>query len=134
MNHPMARHTNIAIVGLVLACLLSPTTGSADSEECGPKACVSGAKWASGEALSDKQRDRERKRNKKRKSAQLTVQTNDRRGSLFLDGVWVAPVPALYVPVKPGKHDIEVRDGEAQLVRGVLTIPNKGGDVTVRVF
>ena len=125
-----------ALLGALLLGLAAPSTGAgaAAAEECGPRACVAGAKWSSGEALSDKDRERERKRNAKRKNAQLTVQTNNRRGSLFIDGVWAAPVPALYLPITAGKHDIEVRDGEAVLVRGVLSVGQKGGDVTVRVF
>lgn len=131
----MERSTRLCLwtSACVLAGLVARPAPAA-GEECGPKACVTGAKWASGEQLDDGERARERKRNSKRKAAQLTVQTNDRRGSLFVDGVWVAPVPALYVPITPGKHDIEVRDGEAVLARGVLTVASKGGDVTVRVF
>jgi hypothetical protein len=119
---------------VVFACVLLGAGNVSAAEECGPQACVEGAKWASGEQLDEREREREAKRNRKRKDAQLTVQVNSRRGSLFVDGVWVAPVPALYVPIKPGKHDIEVRDGEQVLARGVLTIPKKGGEVTIRVF
>ena len=53
---------------------------------------------------------------------------------MFVDGVWIAPAPVLYVPIKPGKHDLEVRDGQTIRVRGVLSIGSKGGDVSVRVF
>lgn len=112
---------------------LAPTSVYA-GEECGPNACVSGADWASGEQLDDSARAREAKRNRKNKDAQLSVQVAAGRGSVFIDGVWIAPVPALYVPIKPGKHDLEVRDGERVLARGVLTIPKKGGEVSVRVF
>ena len=123
-----------ALLGLALLGLALPSTGAAASEECGPNACVAGAKWASGEVLTDKERERERKRGGKSNSAHLTVQTNDKRGSLFIDGIWAAPVPALYVPLAAGKHDIEVRDGQTVLARGVLTIGKNGGDVTVRVL
>jgi alkylation response protein AidB-like acyl-CoA dehydrogenase len=59
---------------------------------------------------------------------------NGGRGSVFVDGVFIAIAPALYVPIKPGKHDIEIRDGERVRARGVLTIPNNASDVVVRVF
>lgn len=52
---------------------------------------------------------------------------------MFLDGVWIAVAPINYVPLKPGKHDLEIRDGERVLARGVLEIGKKGGDVTIRV-
>lgn len=118
---------------LALACMLASPPAKA-AEACGPTACVTGAGWSTEEQLDDETRKREAKRNRKRKDAQLTVQINGGRGSLFVDGVFVASVPALYVPIKPGKHDIEVRDGERVRARGVLTIPNNAGDVVVRVF
>lgn len=116
-----------------LACMLASTPAKA-AEECGPTACVTGAGWSTDEQLDDTARKREAKKNKKRKDAQLTVQINGGRGSLFVDGVFIAIAPALYVPIKPGKHDIEIRDGDRVRARGVLTIPNNAGDVIVRVF
>jgi hypothetical protein len=123
-------------LALALACMLAlPSVEAvAAEEECGPTACVSGAGWSTEEQLDDAARKREAKRNRKRKDAQLTVQINGGRGSVFVDGVFIAVAPALYVPIKPGKHDIEVRDGEQVRARGVLTIPSNGGDVTMRVF
>jgi hypothetical protein len=118
---------------LTLACALVPTPAHA-AEECGPNACITGAGWASGEQLDDNTRSKEAKRNRNSKDAQLTVQLNNGRGSLFIDGVWIAPLPALYVPIKPGKHDLEVRNGEQVLARGVLTIPKNTKEVSVRIF
>lgn len=121
-------------LALALACMLAQAPVEAAEEECGPTACVSGAGWSTEDQLDDATRKREAKRNRKRKDAQLTVQVNGGRGSVFVDGVFVAIAPALYVPIKPGKHDIEVRDGERVRARGVLTIPNNASDVIVRVF
>ena len=127
-----AKH--VIVVALALGFVLASTHASALAEECGPQACVSGASWMSGEQLDDATRKKEAKKNKKKKDAQLTVQINGGRGSVFVDGVWVAPAPALYVPIKPGKHDLEVRDGQDVRARGVLNVPGSGGDVIVRVF
>jgi hypothetical protein len=129
----MRMHDSLAL-GLALACLLASSPAEADEEECGPTACVTGAAWSSDAQLDDAARKREGKKNRKRKDAQLTVQINGGRGSVFVDGVFVAVAPALYVPIKPGKHDIEIRDGERVRARGVLTIPNNASDVVVRVF
>jgi hypothetical protein len=121
--------------GLVLGLGLTASPNAAAlAEECGPRACVSGAGWMVDEQLDDATRKKEAKKHRKRKDAQLTVQINGGRGSVFVDGVWIAPAPALYVPIKPGKHDLEVRDGPEVRVRGVLDIPTSGGDVIVRVF
>lgn len=118
---------------LALACMLASQPAEA-AEECGPTACVSGAGWATDEQLDDAARKKEAKKNKKKKDAQLTVQINGGRGSVFVDGVFIAVAPALYVPIKPGKHDIEIRDGERVRARGVLTISGNASDVIVRVF
>jgi hypothetical protein len=117
---------------LFVAIMLSSTPASA-AEVCDPNVCVSGARWASGEQLDDKAREREAKRNRKNNDATLTVELAGGRGSVFLDGVWIALAPINYVPIKPGKHDLEVRDGTRVLARGVLEVDKKGGDVTVRV-
>jgi hypothetical protein len=123
---------------IVLACLTfavlslgSPEANAA--EVCDGSVCVSGAEWTSDEQLDDKTRAREAKRNRKGKDATLTVELTSGRGSVFLDGVWIAVAPINFVPLKPGKHDLEVRDGEQILARGVLVIGKKGGDVTVRI-
>ncbi len=111
---------------------LSPSLAHA-AEICDAQVCVDGANWVSGEQLDDKARAREAKKHRKSKNATLTVEIPGGRGSVFLDGVWIAPAPINYVPLKPGKHDLEIRDGERVLARGVLEIGKRGGDVKVRV-
>jgi len=112
----------------------SPATGLAAAEVCDEQGvCVEGAGWASGQTLDDKARAREATRNRKGKHATLTVELGGGRASVFLDGVWVAPAPINYVPLKPGKHDLEIRDGQRVLARGVLEIGKQGGDVTVKI-
>ncbi|HLT37367.1 MAG TPA: hypothetical protein VK034_13835 [Enhygromyxa sp.] len=117
---------------LVVALALTSTPAAA-AEVCEAGVCVSGAAWSSGDQLDDKARAREAKRNRKGKDATLTVEIAGGRGSVFLDGVWIAVAPINYVPIKPGKHDLEVRDGERLLARGVLEVDKKGGDVKVVV-
>ena len=103
------------------------------AEVCDAQVCVDGATWTGGEQLDDKARAREAKRNRKGKDSTLTVELAKGRGSVFVDGVWIAPAPISYVPIKPGKHDVEVRDGAQVLARGVLEVGKQPGDVTVRV-
>ena len=111
---------------------LSSTPASA-AEVCDQNVCVSGAAWSSGQQLDDGAREREAKRNRKGKDATLTVEIIGGRGSVFVDGVWIAIAPINYVPIKPGKHDLEIRDGKQVLARGVLEVDKKGGDVTIRI-
>lgn len=121
----------LACLTLALVSLSSAPARAA--EVCEQGVCVSGAAWTSGEQLDDKARAREAKRNRKGKDATLTVEITDGRGSVFLDGVWIAVAPINYVPLKPGKHDLEIRDGERVLARGVLEIGKKAGDVKLVV-
>ncbi len=79
---------------LVLACVLASPPAEA-AEEYGTTACVSGAGWSTDEQLDDTARKREGKKNRKRKDAQLTVQINGGRGSVFVDGVFVAVAHAV---------------------------------------
>lgn len=95
--------------------------------------CIEGANWRSGEQLDDKARAKERKKNGKRKDAALTVELRQGRGSVFIDGVWIAQAPITFVPIKPGKHDLEVRDGETLLARGIIEIPKNAGEVKITI-
>lgn len=95
--------------------------------------CIDGADWESGEQLDDKARAKERKKHAKRKDATLTIELGQGRGSVFVDGVWIAVAPVSFMPIKPGKHDIEIRDGETLLARGIIVIPKSGGDVTFKI-
>ena len=104
---------------LLVATGLVPASASA-AEVCDGQVCVSGAEWSAGEQLDDKARAKERKRNRKGKDSTLTVELVGARGSVFVDGVWIATAPIDFVPIKPGKHDLEVRDGERLVARGVL--------------
>lgn len=126
-----AKRASLTLVLAVL--LLCPATAGA-AEVCDSQICVSGADWSSGEQLDDKTRAREAKRNRKGKDSTLSVEVQAGRGSVFVDGVWIAPAPINYVPIKPGKHDVEIRDGENVRARGVLIVGKKPGDVILKVL
>jgi hypothetical protein len=128
----MKPHRSLLACSILALVSLTSTPANA-AEVCAEGVCVAGAEWTNGEQLDDKARAREAKRNRKGKDATLTVELTGGRGSVFLDGVWIAVAPINYVPLKPGKHDLEIRDGERVLARGVLEIGKKGGDVIVRV-
>ncbi len=121
----------VFVLALALITAPGPARAAGVCDEQGT--CVDGADWQSGASLDDKARSKEAKRNAKRKDASLTVELGQGRGSVFVDGVWIGVAPVSYVPLKPGKHDLEVRNGETLLARGVLTIPKNGGDVKVSV-
>ena len=122
------------VLALALSIAFAIPRSSEAAEVCDEQGvCVDGAAWTSGDQLDDKARAKERKKHAKRKDASLTVRVNQGRGSVFVDGVWIAVAPVNFMPIKPGKHDIEIRDGETLLARGIIDIPKTGGDVTFTV-
>ncbi|MFV8750725.1 hypothetical protein ACNOYE_09255 [Nannocystaceae bacterium ST9] len=123
-----------SITSSVLASVLLIPGSVEAAEVCDEQGvCIDGAEWESGAQLDDKARAKERKKHAKRKDASLTIELREGRGSVFIDGVWIAPAPVSYVPLKPGKHDVEIRDGETLLARGIIAIPKSGGDVKLTI-
>ena len=124
-----------AILSLLMALVPPPPPADADEGSDCPSGqlCVldGSAEWLGGESMSDKARAKEYKKYKKRKDVALTVQTaGDGRGSVFVDGVFAGTVPLRDYVIKPGKHDVEVRDGDKALVSGVLKVSKKTEFVT----
>lgn len=130
---PVIRTPPLATL-LVLAgalVLLSPSEARAECDASG--VCVEGATWSPDSSLNDKARKKEAKKNRKKKDASLSVLIEGGRGSVFIDGVWVSEAPVDAMTIKPGRHDIQIRDGMDVLARGIIKIPKKGGQVSIRV-
>lgn len=108
--------------------------------DCGAQVCVYGSDptsqddWKPDARLSRKQRQKEAKANRKRKDVTLDVDVVGGRGSVFIDGRYLAAEgPFETRAVKPGKHEIEVRDGERTIAVGVLAVPRNVDAVTLVV-
>jgi hypothetical protein len=121
---------------LGLALCLEPSIAKA---ECTAPSgvCVrsgDGVGWKAGESLSDKQRAKEARKNKKRDPVIFYLSVDGGRGSVFIDGVWIGAAPVQAFELKPGNHDLQVRDGSLVLAAGVLVVPrDPGGDVELEV-
>ncbi len=122
---------------LALACLMAaPNLAQA---ECNAPSgvCVrsgEGVGWKAGETMSDKQRAKEARKNRKRSPVIVYVNIDGGRGSVFIDGIWVGTAPVRALELKPGRHDMQVRDGAQVLAAGVVVIPkDPGGDVELEV-
>lgn len=115
-------------------------------DDCGERVCIYASDGdgalASDEAgsfqsdarLTRKQRSAEAKKQRKRKSVVLQVLIEGGRGSAFVDGRYLAgDGPHAERTLKPGKHEVEVRDGERVIAVGVLTIPRSAAAVTLVV-
>lgn len=108
--------------------------------DCGAKVCVYGSDptsqddWKPDARLSRKQRQKDAKANRKRSDVTLDVDVVGGRGSVFIDGRYLAVSGAFdRRALKPGKHEIEVRDGERTIAVGVLTIARSVESVTLVV-
>ena len=119
---------------LSLLVFLGPPPPPADCPS-GQLCVVDGnAEWLDGETMSDKARTKEYRKFKKKKDVALSVEiTGEGRGSVFVDGVFAGVAPLRDYTVKPGRHDVEVRDGEDVLASGVLKVRKKTEIVSTKV-
>ncbi len=89
---------------------------------------VKGAKWEPDKSVSAKQL----KAKRKGPDGKLSVTIEDGRGSVFVDGRYAGTAPLSDLDLGPGKHDLQVRDGNKILAEGVITLP-KSASVRVTV-
>ena len=125
-------------LALALALALSPSASASppppdpdsDPSACTDPSgvCVEGASYEPDTRLDDAARRKEAKRARKRKDVPLSITVTEGRASVFVDGVWIGPAPVQELAIKPGKHDIEVRDGEKVLATGLLKISTRSKD------
>jgi hypothetical protein len=122
---------------LALSTALWLVSAPATDIDCGAAVCVYGSaqdSWKPDARLSRKQRQKDAKANRKRADVTLDVDVVGGRGSVFIDGRYLAVSgPHDRRAVKPGKHEIEVRDGERIVAVGVLTIARNIDAVTLVV-
>lgn len=124
------RRSSFALALALTATLATPTAAQAACSDASGL-CVDegkGAKWEPGGSMSAKAL----KAKRKGAPGRLSIQVEEGRGSVFIDGRYEGTAPVSDVSLGPGKHDLQVRDGERILAEGVITIP-KGGTVRVTV-
>lgn len=117
-----------AALGLALA---APTARAAGPCSDASGVCLdtsSGARWEPDASLSAKQI----KAKRKGASCKVSFEIDGGRGSIFVDGRYAGTAPNSTMSLPPGKHDVQVRDGQKILAEGVLTVP-KGGSLQVTV-
>ena len=123
----------LAMFELLALLAVTPEIG----DDCGEQVCIYGTDdgvWKPEARLSKKQRSGEKKKNRKYPDVALRVVVEGGRGSVFVDGRYLAGEgPHAERALDPGKHEIEVRDGETVVTVGVLTIPRKIEAVTLVV-
>ncbi len=125
-----SRNLPLAVAFALTAALAAPGLARAECSDAS-NLCLDdgkGAKWEPDASLSAKQL----KAKRKGPNGKLSVKIEDGRGSVFVDGRYVGTAPLGDLSLGPGKHDLQVRDGDRILAEGVLTVP-KGGSVKVTV-
>lgn len=126
------------VVGLLALTLAGPAyAGDEDDQGCSDEAslCVEAgeAEWTADEQLSGKAMRRDAKRNRKRKPVAVSVSIEGGRGSVFVDGRWAGEAPLGEYELQPGRHDLQVRDGETVLSEGILKISRKSDAIEITV-
>ncbi len=116
----------MGLVGLVG--FARPVEAAASCEQA---VCVSAGEWLDGKTLTSKARKQDAKANRKRADVELTVAVTDDRGSVFIDGRYLAHDSTR--AIKPGKHELEVRSGDEVIALGVLVVPRGVDSVEVEV-
>ena len=97
------------------------------ADDCGEQVCFypsddsKSPSWKADARLSKSARKKDAKKYRKRKSVSLSVEVLEARASVFVDGRYLPPAG---LDIKPGKHELEVRDGETVVAVGVVTIPS----------
>lgn len=118
----------VHVVGVALVLVLA---GARDSQagSCGASVCPSAGEWQEGKTLDAKARKKEAKANKKK--ADVTLRVAAERGSVFVDGRYLAPDATR--AIKPGKHELELREGDEVLALGVLVVPKGAESIVVEI-
>jgi hypothetical protein len=120
----------VALALAVSAALLTPSPAQAGCTDLSGLCLepIKGGKWEPDASLSGKQLKAKRKGS----PGKLSLKIEDGRGSVFVDGRFAGTAPLSDLSLGPGKHDLQVRDGQKILAEGVVTIP-KGASVRVTV-
>ena len=99
--------------------------------------CVSSgkARFTRDATLDDKARAKQAKKLAKSKvRVVVSLAVEGGRASVFVDGRWIDLAPIDGLELTPGRHEIEVRDRDVVLARGVLDLSENAktkGDVAV---
>ena len=130
----MSLRTPAVLTALALALALgaaAPARAAAAACSDASGVCLSDdkAKWEPDASLSAKQL----KAKRKGPACKVAFEIDGGRGSVFVNGRYAGTAPDATLSLLPGKHDIQVRDGQKILAEGVLTVPKAGSlQVTVR--
>lgn len=125
------QHRGLALVfGLTIGICLEVPSHAATAPDCNDSSgvCVSGGQWAPDTEATAKQRSKRRL-----KAAKVSMTVVNGRGSLFANGRYVGSSPFEGVTIAAGRNDIEIRDGDQVIARGMLSIADgKTATLTVR--
>lgn len=73
------------------------------------------------------------KKYRRRKKVPVTFIVAEGRASVFIDGVYEGTTPTDPIPLRPGRHDVQLRDKELIVSQGVMRISTRSDEAVMKV-
>jgi hypothetical protein len=73
------------------------------------------------------------KKYRRRKKIPVTFIVAEGRASVFIDGVYEGTTPTDPIPLRPGRHDVQLRDRELVVAQGVMRISTRSDEAVMKV-
>jgi hypothetical protein len=125
-----------AAAALVFGLTSAHSTPSNAANTCNPDllCAISGTVTFKSEAtISRGSLRKDNKRFRRRKKIPATFIVADGRASVFIDGVYEGTTPTEPIPLRPGRHDIQLRDKNLIVSQGVIRISTRNDEVVMKV-
>lgn len=122
-------------VAAVSAVAASPATSHAE-EPCNPDllCALSGTVSFSPEkTLSSRTLRYDRKKYRRKKKVPVSFIVDQGRASVFIDGVYEGTTPTDPIPLRPGRHEVQLRDRDTVVTQGVIRVSTKSKEALMKV-
>ncbi|MGB1698322.1 MAG: hypothetical protein ACPHRO_00100 [Nannocystaceae bacterium] len=121
---------------LAFALASSHTASSRAADACNPDllCAISGTVSFKPEAkISRGSLRKDYKKYRRRKKVPVTFIVAEGRASVFIDGVYEGTTPTEPIPLRPGRHDIQLRDRDLVVSQGVMRISTRSDEAVMKV-
>ena len=133
------RHLSLSL-GLLLTLAVAltaaaPATSHAE-EACNPDllCALSGTVSFSPEkTLSSRALRYDRKKYRRKKKVPVAFIVDEGRASVFINGVYEGTTPTDPIPLRPGRHEVQLRDRDTVVSQGVIRVSTKSKEALMKV-